>query len=384
MTHSTKHSIRNTALILALLPPGAFLHAVSLTRGPYLQNLQPSRVTIVWKTDMASDSEIVYGPASSYGFKIGDPSTVTQHALTIPNLAKSQTYHYKVKSGGAALTGDLTFRAGKDSTFTSFTFAAMGDHRSSPPAHLAIAQRVRLTDPELILDTGDLTNDGNKASNWDPQFFTPEKDVMSRICLFPSIGNHDGTAQNYLDYFVLPAQSSGSERYYSFDYANAHYVVIDSYSNFSQGSAQHNWLVRDLEVNKNKPWLFAMMHNPPYSSSSHGSDLPTRNTLCPLFEAGGVDVVFSGHDHDYERSLVNGVLYIVTGGGGAPLYKSGRNSWTQFSSSQHHFTVVNVDNTTCAIQAVASDGAVIDAVSLSPSGVREWHREADNKTETER
>jgi hypothetical protein len=207
---------------------------------------------------------------------------------------------------------------------------------------------------------------------WDVEFFIPEKDVMSRSCLFPSIGNHEGTAENYLDYFYLPSESSGSERYYSFDYANAHFVIIDTYSTFSAGSTQYNWLVSDLAANQSKRWLFAVFHKPPYSSSSHGSDLTVRNTLCPLFEQYGVDIVFNGHDHDYERSYVNGVYYIVTGGGGAPLYANAYSSWTQFSASEYHCCKIAISGNLLTLQAIKPDGTVIDTFSITYTGVASW------------
>jgi hypothetical protein len=347
-------------------------HAVTLTRGPYLQNLKSDSVIIVWKTDVNSDSEVSYGMSMSYTDTAYDAASVQQHAVTLTGLASASIYHYQVKGGGQTLTGDLTFHSGKDASFNSFTFVAMGDHRSNPTAHSTVAQRVKSIDPEIIIDTGDLTADGNNISNWDSEFFAPEKDVMSRACLFPSIGNHEGTAANYLSYFYLPSESSGTGRYYSFNYANAHFIMLDTYSSYSSGGLQYSWLVNDLTANQSKKWLIVAFHNPPYSSSTHGSDTNVRSALCPLFTQYGVDVVFNGHDHDYERSYVNGVYYIVTGGGGAPLYPAGFNSWSQFSVSKYHCCRVSINNNSMTLEAIQPDGGVLDTFSFTLTGIGDW------------
>jgi len=347
-------------------------HAVTLTRGPYLQNLKADSVVIVWKTDVNSDGEVSYGLSTSYTNTASDAASAQQHAVTLTGLTTGAIYHYQVKSGGQTLTGDLTFHSGKDSGFNSFTFVALGDHRSNPTAHSSVAQRVKLIDPEIIIDTGDLTGSGNNASNWDSEFFTPEKDVMSRACLFPSIGNHEGTAANYLSYFYLPNESSATERYYSFNYANAHFIVLDTYSPYSSGSAQYNWLVNDLTARQSKKWLIVAFHTPPYSSSTHGSALNVRNALCPLFTQYGVAVVFNGHDHDYERSYVNGVYYIVTGGGGAPLYANRYNSWTQFSASQYHCCKVVINKSSLTLEAIQPNGGVLDTFTINLADIGNW------------
>jgi hypothetical protein len=357
--------------VMFLAAMSSSLFAITLLRGPYVQNLKPTSVIIVWVTDLPSDSEVQYGLSTPYTNTVHDGGLAIQHAVTLTGLSMGSIYHYKVRSDGSDLTGDLTFHSGKDATYNSFTFVAMGDHRSNPIAHADVAHRVEIIDPELNVDSGDLTSDGDSLLTWDLEFFLPEKDVMARSCLFPSIGNHDGTAANYMDYFYLPTESSGTERYYSFDYANAHFVIIDNYSSFSAGSAQYNWLVSDLAANQSKRWMFAVFHKPPYSSSSHGSDLTVRNTLCPLFELYGVDIVFNGHDHDYERSYVNGVYYIVTGGGGAPLYANAYSSWTQFSASAYHCCKITINGNSLNFEAIKPDGTVLDSFFLNTT-VQYW------------
>ena len=103
--------------------------------------------------------------------------------------------------------------------------------------------------------------------------------------------------------------ASGTEKYYSFDYGNAHFVCLDSMSSArTNGSPMYQWLEADLEANTNE-WLIAFWHHPPYSKGSNDSDVRTeqiemRNNFVPLLESHGVDLVLAGHSHSYERSFL--------------------------------------------------------------------------------
>jgi hypothetical protein len=198
--------------------------------------------------------------------------------------------------------------------------------------------------------------------------------------MFPSIGNHDSNSSNgngrpYLDAFVLPenggdgAFSDHAERYYSFDYGPVHVVVLDTelaFQNASRRAAQLAWLDADLGATS-RPWKVALFHRSPYSAGGeHGSDLAVRAAFAPIFEERGVQLVLSAHEHDYERSKpINGVTYVVTGGGGAPLYAAGTASFTAASASRHHYVRGDASECTLKLDAVGTDGSVFDTVSLS-------------------
>jgi len=105
---------------------------------------------------------------------------------------------------------------------------------------------------------------------------------------------------------------SGTEAYYSFDYANIHFIVLESYeTDRSSGGAMYNWAEMDIQ-NTTQEWIVAMWHHPPYTKGSHDSDTETpliemRENFLPMLEENGVDLVLSGHSHSYERSyFVNG------------------------------------------------------------------------------
>lgn len=360
--------------VLFILFFDIYVFPITLTRAPYIQNIHPGSASIIWKTDTPTTTGVVlYGLTPDYTDATTDTALAVKHNVVLTGLDEGAIYHYQVKTAGEILTGDLTFHSAKGPAFDFFTFVAMGDHRSDPPKHTAVANQVKTIDPDIIVDSADLVSDGNDATDWDPEFFVPEKDVMSRSCFFPSIGNHEGNAINYLEYFDLPTTNSGTERYYSFDYANAHFIMLDTTLAYWVGTDQHNWLKADLIANQGKHWIFAAFHHPPYSACErHGSDLNVRAAFCPVFEKYGVDMVFNGHDHDYERGLVNGVYYIVTGGGGAPLHTNGSDWWTIFSASEYHCCRIDINDSSLNFQAIKPDGTVIDSFSMIVTRGEGW------------
>lgn len=367
MNHTSSFAAR--LLVLALVAATSIASAINLTRGPYIQDLTPHTAVIMWETDQPANSDVSAGLTQSYTLRATDQKPVTQHEVTLSGLQMGKLYHYTVRSGGETLTPDLQFHSGKDGSFNQWHFVAMGDHRPNPQRldhHTTVALLVQRLDPEIILDTGDLTLTGHTVDDWNPQFFMPEKHVLSRACIFPVLGNHESNGARYLDYFHLPTQNSGNERYYSFDYANAHITALDTTTSFTTGTAQYVWLAQDLAKNQDKNWRFVVMHNPPYSTGSgHGSDLLVRETLVPLFEKYKVDVVFTGHDHDYERGVVNGITYIVTGGGGAPLYQVKGDWWTKAKASALHVCDITVNGNQLELKAIKPDGTIIDDVTIT-------------------
>jgi len=172
-------------------------------------------------------------------------------------------------------------------------------------------------------------------------------------------------AQSFYDFFDLP----GTERWYSFEYGNAAFRALDTdtqYASYAPGSEQYMWLEATLRQYADKTWKFVFFHNPPYSTGAHGSDLTVRSYLQPLFERYHVNVVINGHDHDYERSVANGVTYIVTGGFGAPLYSQQSTSpYSKIFSSVHHFCVADINGTDMALNVTDDTGGTVESVHIT-------------------
>jgi hypothetical protein len=182
----------------------------------------------------------------------------------------------------------------------------------------------RHTDFWLML--GDNAYTAGKDTEYQGAIFDMYDAMLRTSVLWPCLGNHDAGSANspiqfgvYYDIFTLPSQAqaggvmSGTEAYYSFDYANIHVVCLDSSdSDWAKIGMMLRWLKADLEANK-QDWLIAYCHHPPYTKGSHNSDNDRdsearmrliREEVLPILESHGLDLMLSGHSHAYERSYL--------------------------------------------------------------------------------
>jgi len=302
----------------------------ALVRTPYLQSASPTSMTIDWRTDMKTDSVVHFGGAPG---ALDQTSTINQsvrdHAVTLTGLAPATTYFYSVGSSQATIAGDDAEHffttpptPGQQTPFTVWAFADSGTAsanllatRDAMLAHIGGA-------PNLILSGGDLAYFMGADGEYTRDLFVPFASILRQTPFWPATGNHDELNANsaaqtgaYYNAFTLPASAqaggapSGTEAYYSFDYANAHFVSINS-AGFSMapGSPMLTWIAQDLAAT-NADWVIAYLHHAPYSHGSHNADTdPTmtlvRENILPILESFGVDLVLAGHSHSYERSFL--------------------------------------------------------------------------------
>ncbi len=319
--------------------------AATVTRGPFLQLANEHGVTVVLLTDDPAVAKVRYGTsANAMNEVVSDPKPTTEHVLPLSNLSASTRYWYEVEIDGAVVAGgpDHTFRTYPEKGSPEpFRFIAWGDSGNGTSGQLAVARRMTElnAEPAFGLILGDIIYPGGEAENYDPYYFAPYRDLLRRMAVWPTIGNHDVVTQNgapYLDAFHLPTNNpAGTELYYSWDYGNVHFVCLDTHrSSFSPGSAQLQWLAQDLAAS-NAQWKIVYFHVPPYSGGTHADSAAVKNNILPVLEEAGVDVVFSGHSHVYERTfllkantvvqnnvarydqrLSEGSIYVVSGSAG--------------------------------------------------------------------
>ena len=343
---------------LLLLP---VVHGQTVKRGPYLQMGTATSQIVRWRTDVATDSRVRIGPSpAELNQAIDVPGSTTDHAVPVTGLAPNTVYYYSV--GSSALT-----LAGADSNHYFVTPPApgtaepvriwvLGDAGTAGPTGSSASQTAvknsyatfngnRYTD--LILMLGDNAYNNGTDTEYQNAVFSMYPSFLRQTNLWPTIGNHDTASSSnpdvntlpYFRIFSLPTageaggQPSGTEKYYSFDFGNIHFVCLDSMtSNRTSGGAMLTWLQADLAANT-KPWVIAFWHHPPYSKGSHNSDTETaliemRTYALPILESYGVDLVLGGHSHSYERSYLIGGHYgfsstltaamIKDGGSGRP------------------------------------------------------------------
>jgi acid phosphatase type 7 len=340
-------------------------------REPYMQGVTANSAVICWVSAGPDAGVVEYGKTPELGRKEAEARVGRRHAVALTGLDPGSTYHYRVEgAGGSSATGCFcTAPAGDDSRFS---FAVVGDSGSGGKGQLAVAALLERLRPDLVLHTGDVVYPAGQERHYDRRFFTPYRNLIKTVPLFPVLGNHDvrkGNGAAFLENFHPPLGSPGStKRYYSFDWGNTHFVALDSElyhgDRGSDPEEQRDFLERDLATTR-KHWRIVFLHRSPYGSSRHGGDEKVREDLEPLFAKNGVDLVFSGHDHVYERTVpIRGVTYVVSGGGGRRLYPAGRSARTVSSVSAHHAVLVRVDGSHLSLEAVEAGGTYVDRLDL--------------------
>ncbi len=246
-----------------------------------------------------------------------------------------------------------------------FTFAAYGDNREgSGDAAITrtLIDRIVRAQPAFVLHMGDLVHDGNNEGQWNA-FFRDVRARMDVAKLKPAKGNHDrGSEKRFESYFPY---GSARMAYYAFTYGGACFVSTDSTADYAPESAQYRFIAGELEKCRMSWPVIVYMHHPPFSAGEHGDTEKVKKNLVPLFEKYGVDIVFAGHDHTYQRlNAKNGVAYVVTGGGGAPLYKVTPRDDVKVAASVYHYMVVRVEGSRMTITAKDVHGKVIDTFEI--------------------
>ena len=333
-------------------------------RGPYLQSVTSDSVWVVWDTTRPVIGNVAYGLTSNLGQVAVEVKDSLHHEVQLMGLEPYTAYYYRVDGGQTT-----TFRTAADTDQTAFRYAVFGDTRGSSSIHRAIVKQIVKSSPDFVIHTGDLVESGRFKSEWD-RFFQIEAPLLRMAPFFPTLGNHEDHDRirfdsHYSDIFHLP----GNELWYAFDYGNARFICLkaDGYpvNEYFPDEEQLAWLEQQLAAN-DAPWLFVYFHIGVFTSREEGFlELGLRERLVPLFERYGVDAVFMGHHHSYERVIVNGVTYIVTAGGGAGLYDLEQpEPGSQVAARVHHYVVVDVYGDRLSGTAIDRDGQVIDRFEL--------------------
>lgn len=392
----------------------------------------------------------------------GLPSFVRYEAQ-LPRLPRGKSIAYRVLRDGKEQF-HATIRPTK-SQGDPVHIAVTGDIASGAPEQRDVARAIEKWQPDLVLVAGDIVYKFGLTTEYLDHFFPVyNADTVSdagcpllrQTLMVAAPGNHDlawgsGYSSRQLDlfsdglgYFVwwrqglngpdLVVQKSdiceptGSpqriqaflnaagrtyprEQNFSFNYGNSHWTVIDAddYVDWSHPYLQQ-WLARDLDSAPASMWKFVIFHQSPFSSDKHHFFEQRMRILCPLFQQHGVDIVFSGHMHNYQRSYPltfsptplpdgrlihddgtvdgrlqldrgfdgakslkpHGVIYVITGAGGAALGDAALNDkpeqWQPYTCrfiSKHSFTACDINANTLHIRQIGTDGKVLDEFSLT-------------------
>lgn len=342
-------------------------------RAPYIQRPTETSVDVAWRTTDDEIGRVVYGAnKGELNHEVVEDAATTKHHVSLTGLEPGERYYYEVYSGGQKVAAETDVRTGPGPDAVRFSFLIFGDSGTDSDAQWEVAGRMRAAMNEreihFIVHVGDVHQ--GSGDYYDDIYFKPYRDIIKNVNVFTALGNHDVITDNggvYLDDFYLPEDpQSGSERYYAFRWANAYFICLDTNINYTPGSPQHDFLLAALadSLRTSATWTFVYAHHPPFTEfwTSYYGEQGVQEHLVPVFEAYGVDLVMNGHTHSYERGLLNGVHYLVSGGGGGSLDDFFIDyDHISFSAGAHHFVRADVQDEVITLTAVDADGLTIDS-----------------------
>jgi hypothetical protein len=304
-----------------------------LVRGPYLQRATSTSIILRWRTDLAIDSRVWYGPDPAHlETVVDDPAVIVDHVVELSGLAPETCFSYAVGSSAQVLAGgdaDHQFCTPSADSEASLVVWVIGDSGTANANAAAVRDAYLASGigvpPDVWLMLGDNAYPDGTDAQYQAAVFDMYPSLLRQVAVWPAFGNHDAHSASsldqtgpYFEIFSLPTMgeagglASGSEAYYAFDSGPVHFVCLDSAGLVTPSEAMLDWLAADLAAT-DRPWTIAYFHHPPYTKGSHDSDnlgdsggrmTAMREVVLPILESYGVDLVLSGHSHSYERSFL--------------------------------------------------------------------------------
>ena len=363
--------------------PDATAAKIGFAKGPYLQGLGATSVTVKVEIPTAAPARLeVHAPGETAITRaVSSAGDATFHALRVDGLRPAQSYEYVVSAGGA-ISERGRFTTAPDDT-RPFRFLAYGDNRSDEAAHAAVVRAMSRVPADFLINTGDMVARGTDPADW-RTFFTVEGALLRDRCLFAAVGNHElyrgdrAGEVAFLRYFGGIEQGRELTRLYgTFRWSNTRFFVLNAMDTWT--GDEREWLRAELDRALVEPGLahrIAVMHHGPFSAGPHGGNAAlAKGDVIALMRDRKVDLVLAGHDHVYERGEGEGLKYLVTGGGGAPLYqKKYELKETRAFEPAHHFVEITVDGDKLRAVAHRASGGVLEACGFT--GASGWDCDA--------
>ncbi|MEO0415978.1 MAG: metallophosphoesterase, partial [Verrucomicrobiota bacterium] len=354
---------------------------------PYLQWGTTEGMTIMWEVNRPNGKGIVhYGETAQCLQTIeGQRNAKGIHEVRVAGLKPGTQYFYRVETipnaGLSPIQSEVKTFQTDAGAGVPFAFAVISDTQGNPAVSGAVAKMAWEQRPNFLLHPGDLVSTGKNKSHWVDHYFASMEPLISRVPFFPVLGNHEQNADHYYDYMSLP----DPEYYYTYQYGDAQFFMIDTNKKCGPDSEQYQWLKAELAKSK-ALWKFVCHHHPPYSSDENDyGDLWKQNQssrgdrnarlLTELYDQFEVDIVWNGHIHSYERtwpihdgkaSVKKGPIYLITGGGGGHLETPGpfRTPFQLLVKRGHHYAMVWIHQSRLEFKAYDLEGQLFDSFSL--------------------
>jgi hypothetical protein len=342
---------------------------------------------VLWQTATPCTGEVRYGPApGELGETVSLPEEGLLHEATLSGLSAGSRVYYQVSSCGLS-SAVLDFFAAPEPGST-VRFTVWGDSQSNPTQARATVLAMAQHQPFFTLHAGDTLGDGLVDGQFLDELLEPLRPLGHHLPLYAAMGNHEQNADAWYDLVSYPdsvPSEPGHESFYSFSFGNAFVLVIDTNKLFwdidtGDGVLEvpySKWIKAELqsEAARAATWRFAIGHEPAITESwGEGScgnfvgNEHVRDWLVPLLAEARFHAYFAGHTHAYERGMLDGVLHVISGGGGGSL-----DVWcedvaeTEVVEWVHHYLVVEAECDALTLTAYRTDDdAVLDRVILDP------------------
>ena len=387
---------------------------LDLTILPQLGTETPEHVTLTWTNDpqttqhftwktntAVQDSVVEVVPATDGdGFQseaveqftgkkvlFSDPEgEMNIHHVEASGLQPGTTYQYRVGDGTDSGWSNVNTFTTASSEDDPFRFMFVADTQAYDEAGFALWTQLyklgleKYPDTAFTVHAGDIVEEGNKLSQWN-LFLNASKGLNENIPFMSVLGNHDvyGTGANtYKHLFPYPQNGpEGKENFvYSFDYGNAHFIMLNSEFGVQDMREQQEWIRQEVE-NTDKLWTIVTFHRSPYKSNPKRGQDATAETFAPLLEELGVDLVLTGHDHAYMRSHLikngepqpdgEGTQYLIGGSAGPKFYPGQETDYVKVlhAKEEQVFTSILVDGNELKIEAYTIHDELVDSFTMT-------------------
>jgi predicted MPP superfamily phosphohydrolase len=222
--------------------------------------------------------------------------------------------------------------------------------------------------PKVVFHLGDSVQNGYNQRDW-KKFNEITKELRASAEFFPVMGNHEFESPFYFKNFGLTKQQC----WYAVKRSGIHFVILDSNLSLRPWSRQYRWLEDKLkDLSRDRSPIVVLIHRPLLNVGRHGKEAKAlREQITPILEKYGVIMVFSGHEHSYQRFFRKGIYYVDAGGGGGGLYGAGKyvdaesRSYNQKFLMVHNFCTVSFADGVITVRAYDADLNIIDEFSLN-------------------
>jgi predicted phosphodiesterase len=371
------HGGRGTiAALVVLCWSGHALAGRGLRKGPYLTGLSDEGVVVRFELP-APAAATVQVARDTTPSPLGSARTfeshelATMHEVPATGLESGAAYKYVVRSGGLTIGEGRFVTAPRSDSGAPLTFLVYGDSRTDPAAHSSVIHAMEQASSDFLVNTGDLVEDGSSDGDWQA-FFDVEASLLRGRPLWSAIGNHeihhDPAGVRFSRYLGFSDASGTLRPYGTVRVSNVRLFFLDSQHAWDAGD-ERQWLERELaraDSETGVVWRIVVVHDGPWSAGPHGpSERLVQGRVPDLLAEHKVDLLFSGHDHTYQRGEAGPIKYIVSGGAGAPLYGITRSlTTTRKAVSAYHFVEVRTNAEQVQIVARRPDGAEIDRCGM--------------------